>query len=183
MYEDNLEYAKGRLESTLVRVGEEPFYVHQIKTLGPSMIAEGLFYHSGEVKTVKLSSINIEPVPLGYVNYGAHCYFIMRKPARKWKQGLCFGNIAFVGAQGFREFPINEMRNTIKNIYPTFNEATRLVKGEHKSVAFSRDFAVTRNNEVLYRGRQVGVWDKLINLNDKYKYLSEYVEECANAGT
>jgi len=182
MYEDNLEYAKGRLELTLVRVKEEPFFVHTVKNIGKTMVAEGVFfYKEGEISVVKMSDLNLEPVPLGYINYGPSAYFLLRKPARKWKQGLNTGNMGFVGAQGFRDFPPREMRETVLGIYPTFKDSLNLIK-THVKVAFCREFAITENKHILYRERNVGKVDKLVSLEPRYNYLSEYLEEMINVG-
>lgn len=180
MYEDSPEYAKGRLEGTIVRVGEEPVTVKGVGVVGKRLVARVVYLKDDEEKVVDIKNLNLEPVPLGFINTNADSFYMVRKPMRRdWKQGLRQGNFTFIGAEGFYEIPGPNLRDTVLNIYPKPEEAINLVKNKRvKKVAFSRDFAVAQGGYLLYKGkRQVGTFDKIFTLNPKYNYLNEYLQE------
>lgn len=180
MYSDNLEYAQTRLNKTLVRVGEEPFYIREVDDWGDGVAVEGYFYKSPHIKqTFLVGELNLEPVPLGYVNYEGGAYYLSRKNMREdWRQGLRQGNMFFIGPEGFFDFPIEPMRDTILNNYPSFQEAVKYIEEEIvDQVAFSRRFALGRGKRLMYKGRVVGTYDKLAKLSEAYIYLTEYLNE------
>jgi hypothetical protein len=188
MYNDNVEYASQRLTGTIVRVGEVPVYVSSVtKTRQEGIICK---IHDlqepdadGDGKFVSVDTLNLKPVPLGYINYGVSCYYLVRKPMRNdWRQGLRRGNSAFVGEEGFFELPYQELSQTILGKYPKVRDALALVETRRKDkVAFSRDFAVGHYKTLHYKGRCVGTFDKQPALDKKYFYLNEYLQETLDA--
>jgi hypothetical protein len=179
MYKDNIPYAKQRLVGTIVRIKDEPVKVLDIS---PKGIATAYFLKDENEFFTDIDNLNLEPVPLGYINYKNQAYYLVRKPIREdWRQGLRVGNIAFIGPQGFMEFPRKELRDTILNQYPTFAQAVEAVAKQRKAkVAFSRVFAVSADKELLYKERVVGSFDKLPQLSDKFRYLHECLQEFFN---
>jgi hypothetical protein len=179
MYKDNIAYARQRLLGTVVRIKDEPVKVTNISDKG---IVTAHFLKDVKEFYTDLDNLNLEPVPLGYLNYRGSAYYVVRKPMREdWRQGLRIGNIAFIGEEGFMELPKEELRNTILNSYPTFSEAVEAVtKKKSRKVAFNRVFAVSSDKELLYKQRVVGSFDKLPHLTDKFRYLHECLQEFFN---
>jgi len=181
MYDDNLEYAKGRLEGTVVRVGNEPVLVMGVNAVGGKIVSRVVPLDDlGNEKIVKVADLNLEPVPLGYVNHQGGAYYVTRKPMRRdWKQGLRQNNICFVGAEGFYDMPWYDIQKTILGEYPKPLDAIdQVTRGRLKSVAFSRDFSVDNQRRLNYKGRHVvGTYDKMFTLSPKYNYLNEYLQE------
>jgi hypothetical protein len=186
MYNDNVEYASQRLAGTIVRVGEVPVYVSSVfetRQEGILCKIQELQDTEDDSKFVSVDNLNLEPVPLGYVNYGPSSYYMVRKPMRNdWRQGLRRGNSAFIGDEGFYELPHQELNQTILGKYPKVKDALALVKTRIKDkVAFSRDFAVGYDKTLHYKGRRVGTFDKQMTLDKKYFYLNEYLQETLDA--
>lgn len=179
MYKDNIPYAKQRLVGTIVRIKNEPVKVVDIS---PKGIATAYFLKDDKEFFTDIDNLNLEPVPLGYINWRKNCYYMVRKPIREdWRQGLRMGNAAFIGEQGFMEFPRRELRDTILNQYPTFAQAVEAVtKQGATKVAFNRVFAVSSGKELFYKERVVGSFDKLPQLSDKFRYLHECLQEFFN---
>jgi hypothetical protein len=182
MYEDNLDYARQRLLKTLVRVGKDPFFVETISARG---VVQGILISEDEdtIAEVKMKDLNLEPVPLGFVNINKDVVFAVRKPMRRdWRQGLRLGNMAFLTRQGFDRFPFRQLRNTILNNYPSLHDIKHIHLKTCKRVAFSRNFALDREGQLWYKGDNiVGRYDNLFELDPQYKYLNEHLQEVAYA--
>jgi hypothetical protein len=183
VYEDNIEYAAGRLDGTIVMLKGEPIYVKEVLDNG-DLIYSPLAAPDTDYLTALSELDVVGQNQLGYVNYGGSAYYLMRKPIRgDWRQGLRMANLAFAGEEGFGRLPFRELRQTILGQYPSFEEAIDLVKDEHwERCAFSRGFAVNRSGSLLYKQRIVGSYDKIVTLMEHYKYLTEYLEEVLETG-
>lgn len=182
MYYDNVEYAKGRLKNSIVNLEDgRPVYVIDIDgleyVLTQSLVEE-------ERVVVKLTDLDLTPVKLGWVNFGAHCIYATRIPIRGvWKQGLCRDNVKFLSPfnnKAHCPMPSPSLGHTILGQYPTFDSAVRSVIGigkDTKAVAFSRNWAITSSN-LLYKGRIVGNHDQgELLLNRQHEYLEETLQE------
>lgn len=177
MYSDNISYARNRLVGTIVMHKGEPVNILQIDLDGDTHF-QYLLDETQDccfVDDLDLVGQN----KLGYVNYNGHSYHLVRKPLRHdWRQGLRPGNVAFSGEEGFHAFPNKALRNTIVGNYPKFQEALdKVTKGKLNRVAFSRNFALDRDKSLHYKGRVVGSFDKLINLQERFKYLTESLND------
>lgn len=220
MYEDDLKYAKQRLEGTIVRIGEEPVVVDYVGVGAPQKRrrdpvqaapmafdweampqpmafakapVEGLveasvtYLKDKSTEGVTLDKLNLEPVPLGYLNYKNQVYYMARKPMRNdWRQGLRTANMAFIGAEGFYDIPFTEFRNTVLDIYPTVVEIKDRIKRKiGTAMSFSRDFALSSRPDgddfLHYRGKVVGSMNMLPVLQENFKYLTEYLQEVLDA--
>lgn len=183
MYIDNIGYAEDRLLNTIVRYGGIPILIRRI-FFGPKdnqIMFTGKTYDSE--LTGYVGDLDIEPIPLGYVNYNGHAYYMIRKPMRNdWRQGLRPGNFTFVGREGFFEIPLEEITNTCLGKYPSLIEACQLLKNKKTDkVAITRHFAVCDKNKFYYKEKVVGSYDKLITLSEPFKYLSELLAETVYA--
>jgi hypothetical protein len=116
MYYDNPQYAKGRLESTIVNTKDgEPIFIRKLKEVGfeedeedrdedddqPRAAAplkmlsieeiecECLNLKDNLIQSYKLTDLDLSPVNLGYMNTYIGALYVHRTPLRGWKQGLC----------------------------------------------------------------------------------------------
>lgn len=183
MYEDDLEYASRRLNNTLVRTADgHPFYV-----LNTYLDERGRMCHDGEDmsnnqrRTELHTNLNLEPVPLGFVNTNSDMVYIARKPMRRdWRQGLSHNSIVTFGRLRPDEVNFKLLIQPIFKQYPSFAKALAAL-AKKRSVAFSRDFGVTNNNgviELCYRQYVVGqVRDGAPVLFDNKMFLQQHLME------
>jgi hypothetical protein len=177
MYSDNIEYARGRLKGTIVMINGEPVLVDDIQHDATTIFR---YLKTNEYDVCHVDDLDlVGQNKLGYVNYEDNSYHLVRKPLRHdWRQGLRMGNMVFTGPEGFYEVPLENLRHTILGIYPTFQQAAESVsEGAWKKRAFSRNFAVGQDNRLFYRERWVGTYDKLVMLQEKFKYLTESLND------
>lgn len=162
MYEDDLDYATRRLNNTLVRIANgDPFYITRTY-----LDDTGVMYHrgtnlaQGETQEVPHALLNLEPVPLGFVNTSSDMVFIARKPMRRdWKQGLSHNSMVTYGRLRPDEINMKLLVQPIMQQYPSFSRALSAIKGKKSSIAFSRDFGLTKRGEeilLVYRQHRVG---------------------------
>lgn len=96
---------------------------------------------------------------MGYINTGKGTSYCARFPARHPQQGISFNNIKG-GADVFGK----PMADMLMGKYPTFDEAMKLFKDEHRqAIAFSRYFAIQRLGKeqitLQFHDRAIGLWD------------------------
>lgn len=162
MYEDDLDYATRRLNNTLVRLANgDPFYISRT-----FLDDRGVMYHSGtnltqgESQQVLHSDLNLEPVPLGFINTSSDMVYVARKPMRRdWKQGLSHNSMVTYGRLRPDEVNMKLLVQPILQQYPSFARALSSLQGKKQSVAFSRDFGVSKRGEeiaLVYRQHRVG---------------------------
>ena len=183
MYEDDLEYASRRLNNTLVRTADgNPFYV-----LNTYIDEDGKMYHKGEDMLTHErrrelhSTLNLEPVPLGFINTNTEMVFIARKPMRRdWRQGLSHNSIITFGRLRPEEVNFKLLVQPIFKQYPSFAKAIAGL-AKKRSVAFSRDFGVVNRDgvtELFYRQYLVGqVKDNIPVLFDNKMFLQQHLVE------
>lgn len=183
MYYDDLEYAKKRLEGTLLRKNTgSPFIVDQVYMDGKTMTCLGANLDNGEVESVPLKDINLVPVSLGFVNYNGRMHFACRKPMRKdWKQGLSVQSLVIYGADK-RDIGLRQLYKTVKNDYPSLSECkSYLSKTKNRSMAFSRDFGLSHHKDevvLVYRKYDVGrLIDNQLVLNPDKFFLEQHLAE------
>jgi len=161
MYEDDIEYASRRLNNTLVRLNTgEPFFV--TRTMWDEagvMVHRGENMVSGESVIVKHTDLNLEPVPLGFINTDRDMVFVARKPMRRdWRQGLSHNSLVTYGKYRADEVNFRWLVQPITGKYPSFSRALTSLARKN-SIAFSRDFGLTREDDKItlcYRRHPVG---------------------------
>lgn len=183
MYQDDLEYASRRLNNTLVRLSSgEPFFV--LRTYYDD---KGRMYHDGEDliigdrKSVPHDFLNLEPVPLGFVNVTNDMVYVARKPMRRdWRQGLSHNSIVTYGRLRPEEINMKMLTQPIVMSYPTFNKALSSM-GKRSSMAFSRDFGLSKHPDgmkIIYRKHVVGeVVDGSPCLLPSTSFLQQHLQE------
>jgi len=171
------QYAKQRLLETVVRWKGNAVMVKEIT--GNRVIFKIL--SNGTAGDCPFNELDINPVPLGYCNAGIDAQYLARIPMREdWKQGLRFNNLR--NHQGHTpDISWKSIANTIEGKYPTIEEAFKSLKSPNKnSVAFSRNFAITKEKRLRYKGNHdVGYFTDVneYTLEGKYIYLKELATE------
>lgn len=197
-----------QLHNTLVELDGELCHI---------VIADGWEYHirrpvrdagrvqwgPAELENIKEADLNLEPFPLGYVNFERDCAYLRRKPLRKWKQGLYADYLEYVYPKDHRRAHRVSLTHTgmidlYDNNYPTFRRAwTEVFLFERPAMAWHRDWAFQHNTkkkrglvplagglgklkreppevELMYKGRRVGkVVDGNVMIDHEYRYITE----------
>ena len=174
MYEEP-DYAKSRLRDTIVRFGNTPII---ISSIGAREV-QYMDMLTDAMGICKLKDLDINPVPLGYLNSNANgAIYMTRTPMREdWRQGL--------RATSMRSLPerydpsFRELGKLIVGQYPSLKEA--LFDTHPKGTAFSRSFAVFKGGEQLfYKGKfnigSIGGRHN-INLLPNFEWVRDELEE------
>lgn len=180
-YDGDMEYIRSRIRSTIVKVNGEPVSVLDIENDGTTYVHN--MFKRVEQK-IFIEDLDINPFRLGYVNYNRSVAFLVRKPVRHYKQGLCPSSIMSFGRYSLNSVPTVNM---MMGIYPTVEECLEHVMCEETPrKAFSYDFAVGKGMELLFKNSPVGVVTKdneegvNIKLSERFSFLGEMLEEAKN---
>jgi hypothetical protein len=177
MYNDNPEYARSRLEGTVIRTGlGEPVYVSSVEPSDTGVSCNTIRLKDSYIESFPLDNLDLTPVPLGYLNKGTNALWVFRKPIRASKQGLSMNNCNIQTIS--REWPLKELHKTILGEYdPLSVLLPKISKGSLNTVGFDRHFAMGLTT-LLYKGKEAGtVANGKFSLNRRYWYLTEYLEE------
>ena len=151
----SIDYARDRLLNTIVRVSGDPAMVTNI--YGDNTVEYQDLYDSS-YKVAPLGEMDLDPVPLGYVNYKGIATYLSRIPKRQdWKQGLRDGNVRRVGGGiDYPDIKPKALAETILAIYPPYKKVlvalSKLTKKNLFSLAFCRDFCITTDKSLFYKG-------------------------------
>jgi hypothetical protein len=190
-YGDDYQYAATRLCGSIVRKDRLPIYIHSIS---PNGDCEYSYLNNFlGVKMGHFDEINVDPIPLGYVNCKTNSIYCFRDPARKYKQGLSSSVFRILNVRANISWKSPYLSKTIAGNYPTPEKCLEEVEcGETSMKAFSRFFAV---GEKLKEGYALFKKDLFIGLakynentekcffelEDKFNFLKEELEETINA--
>jgi len=183
LYADDIEYAKRRLLDTVVRTSAgNPFHISRIEHGEDDLLVSGRDYVRDENLTLPLGTLNLEPVPLGFVNLSNEMVFTCRKPMRRdWRQGLSHNNLVVYGNIAAGDFPMKLIRQPVLQQYPRFSVAVENIIRGKSSVAFSRDFGLSLLGSALhliYRKDSVGsVHNGIPRLNPAKFFLQQHLDE------
>lgn len=187
---DTAEYAATRLVDTIIMHNNEPILVHKVGMIDDqiSVRCTRLLDEEDKVMEVYLSECDINPVSLGYVNHKKNAHYIMRAPMRRdWRQGLRMLNLVDSEGASPRGIPYRTIAHTIMGSYPTFKSSLERLNSKDKilRMAFSRDFSVTREGDLTYKGMiDVGKVDMnsgSILINDNCNWVGEALDESMEA--
>lgn len=192
MYGKDFAYANTRIQNSVVRILKtgDPVIVNIVGVNGACSVTnvEDLDNRDldGDNKSFvcHLDDLNLEPVPLGYVNNGGVAIYLQRIPVRRGpgNQGLTTNNCVSSGERLFR-FPNKSLKQCILGKYPLFEKALEesraLTKvGKQKIIAFNRYWAV--GGDVLFYKNHLAVGyikDSKPVLSSQYTYLKEALSE------
>lgn len=184
MYEDDIEYASRRLNNTLVRIQAtgNPYYITRTFFGDNGLIT----HHGTDLETrhdvhVLHKDLNLEPVPLGFVNTADKMVYVLRKPMRRdWKQGLSHNSMMTCGAIHAQDVNMSWLVQPILKQYPSFQKALEILRTSRSS-AFSRDFGVMKQGDkTLLRFRQHIVGDIVAGrpaLFPEKRFLEQHLAE------
>lgn len=186
MYGKDYNYARSRIEGTIVRIQETnvPVLVRHVDRDSGICSVSKLLDIDIDESFVNLDDLNVEPVPLGFVNYAGDAIYLQRIPNRRGpgNQGLNERNCASSGARLWA-FPNKCLHQCIMNEYPSFEKACeeslqKTRRGKYKTIAFHRHWAVSNNN-LMYKNRLLvgSIIDGVPTLEAKFGYLKEALEE------
>jgi hypothetical protein len=186
MYGKDFGYANTRVTGTVVRLikGGEPVLVNTITNSGLCSVTLLENIEAGDSTTVHLDDLNLEPVPLGYVNHNGKAIYLQRIPVRRGpgNQGLNANNCISTGERLWR-FPNKALRQCIMGKYPDFKTAFKSANGINKfnlekSIAFDRHWAVSEERLYYKNNLLVGIIkDGKPSLLPEFKYLRECLAE------
>jgi hypothetical protein len=189
---DTAEYAHSRLAETIVRLGELPVYILSVVNDGNSIVVNyNNIMEDEPPKTAPLSDFNLDPVPLGYVNFKGKSTYLSRMPMRKdWRQGMRIINITDINGTNPHSMPYKVIGQTIIGKYPSFDRCIAALNRKVKppnSIAFSRDFAIHLEGGLIeYKGMiKVGKVDLSngdVTIDSKSSWVAEaFVESMETA--
>ena len=177
-YKNDNNYAKGRLEGTYLSYRGNVVLVEE---LGPRTFHYLVGPKFDERMVGNTNDLNLTPIKLGYSNSGNNTSYLLRIPARRWKQGVDqqavatlsthHGNGAGAGGKDFQF--------THKGQYPDIKHAVDKAEKRNRAFAFSRSFAVLPNKRLEYKGRYVvgKIEGGVPVLSKKYQYLERLLAE------
>ena len=181
---DTAEYAHTRLTETVIRHGNVPVLVMSVGTKDDKIWVQYInLLDGGEtIHGDEIDNFNLDPVPLGYVNYKNLAYYLTRMSMRKdWRQGLRLLNV--VGPDGDRPpVPLKTIGETIVGNFPSFKSCLDKLNTKKviKSIAFCRDFSVS-TDEIQYKGvfsiGKVDMENGNIHINDDMSWIREALDE------
>lgn len=178
-------YARQAFANCLIRIGESPVWIGDFNGWSTS------FYYPLNSKKTFIEDIrevkhllNIEPVPLGYVNHKNGASYVRRAGARQWKQGLNRDNLRGPVINKGVLLKSKELARTIKGKFPSYDEAYNIYSRTGKSRAFSREWALTSGllePDLCYKDMRVGIGTiKGPKLLPEFEYLTESLMETIN---
>lgn len=190
MYDDFF-YAKNRLTQTIVRTKRTGRLV-RVLDVNEKFMCTVEVLNTDRLERVTLSKLDLTPVPLGYVQDGKTCTYIMRAPLRNdWRQGLRAQQVrAIVNGDlvpaNFDKLSNMALYRTVNGLYPTFKQACRQLVLGRAECAFHRHWSIQNAWKggllLMWKGYHVGsihgeksiYW---IKLHKQFRYLKEAVKE------
>ncbi len=179
---------KTRLHNTVVVSEGRPCLVISVENRHEVIVQD---LENGNHTRVKVVDLDLDPshAPLGYVINDGEVMLAMRKPTRRYKQGLCGDNLVVQGVLdkgaerrlGRLHYASRAIGRTMLGKYPSIEVAFQKTRrGEDRIVPFHRDWAVANHDDELclvFRGEVVGyVLDESIKLLPERFYLKESLE-------
>lgn len=180
-----------RLRHSVVMHKSQPVVVMDVRDENTLLVQ---YILSGDHDVVPLQELDLAPssAPLGYVLADEDVYLAMRKPVRKFKQGLTQDNLlvrpvlqkrAEMAPRRLLSYTSPHLAKTMVNDFPSVEKAFQAVRnGRSRIMPFSRDWAVADHDDDLclaFRGEVVGfVGDNNVKLLPERFYLKESLEAC-----
>lgn len=194
----NKEQASAYLTGTVVRFKNKPIYIYSIsyKEDTDKLLVQCAYLPDID-KTFWIGiddeDFDMTPVPLGFLSTYKKPEVITgwcsRIPQRRWKQGLAPQHFMMLPPAGYRPywdknqiFISEELKKTITNDYPDYEEALKISKKVGAPISFHRDFALDAKN-LFYKGYNTTVGivaDNKPILDEDKDFLKEAFAEALN---
>lgn len=145
------DYASSRLDGTCIRDNQGNLvYVQHISGQRASTCYD---LKTLEAKSLRLNELDATPIPLGMTQISEESYFLHRKAVRRYRQGVSWESLSgYTGPSLPRDHTAYRvLLQPVENVYPTWEAALLMLEDRYKSVAVSRNFAVTEKGQVFYR--------------------------------
>lgn len=177
----NLDYARQKLENTVVMYGDKAVLVNEVFGDDDDILMTGSDLRGDEVEGA-IEKFNTHSLPLGYANTKQGCIYLFRIPMRQdWRQGLRSRNTKFkidIDCP-MLDTPTDLIMEALETKYPTFEEALELTKDGGK-VAFSPSYCLENINgevNIYFREfRPIGkVVDGEVVVDEGVKFFGEIV--------
>jgi hypothetical protein len=179
MYDNDYNYARTRLQDTLIKDDQgKPLYVVDVTSQG--VIAE--YFDGEDHKVLKLDEVVVTDLKLGFVNYRGKAYYLARQPKRRdWRQGVRGQNVCSLS--GALPLSNSTLAQCLRGDFPSLSGALQKASEVAESIAWARDWALSKSLELLYKGEGVvgKVVDGELELNTKFSYLQEALTEAEHA--
>ncbi|NOQ73264.1 MAG: hypothetical protein GQ574_14755 [Crocinitomix sp.] len=182
-YLKDIDYARGRLTGTFVVYKKSLVFVVDVaRGKAPTFAYVNRPDEGEDIKEGLLKDVDLTPIKLGYSNTGVVAKYLMRKPSRRWKQGVDKGGVVAQSTfgLGFIGVGTKDLKFVHKGHYPSLEEATNRAKEGGGVVAFSRTFAITAKGEIEYKGAHI-VGDMVGGvrtvLNKEFLWLGEALRD------
>tara|TARA_Y100000310_G_scaffold344692_1_gene458842 strand:- start:2890 stop:3495 length:606 start_codon:yes stop_codon:yes gene_type:complete len=195
LFETELHDMRMRFDQTIIRYKGKPIFVNSVSATPKQYVSRLNFtvLENGIEGTILTTNkqLDINPLPLGYLNQWGMASYCARIPARMYKQGLHRDNLLVLcdderprrdndvyGTPGFKAMCLGD--------YPSFKFVLkRVFKDNVNSCAFSRVFALNNKCGLFFKGdNMIGTWmkrKKCLNLNPKFFFLKELLQEDSHA--
>lgn len=141
--------------------------------------------------------LNYTSMKLGYVNDGREAVYLMRRPVRRYRQGINGENLTsslyrFNPEVIYHTFAANRLSNlsrevaaNLSGVYPAYEAAVEaVIEGDAWSRAFTRELAVEGDRlgflTLCYKGERVAAKfreDANFRLPKRYHFLAETLEQ------
>ena len=171
-------YASSRLVGSVVRLDNYPVIVQDVGN--KECLVRKLGQH--HLFTTETNNLDINPLPLGYVNTSSGLNYSVRMPARKYRQGLRAETFYTKALKGYRiKFDSPDLVPTIRGKFPSLEECLNsLFNDEQELIAFNRHWAVSK----VKGGKATKLWYKTdhvghLVLNKKNYVDTNLYENCA----
>lgn len=171
-----------RLVGSLILVNHRPFYVEEAKS--NTHVRGYDTMNRDKMELIDLSANCVGSPKVGYYNTAERAIYVTRKPVRRIRQGVCRENLTSSRGGVSQETLCSKMfAQMILDVYPTLEEAytNTVVKGRAYAIAFSREFAVTKDRELMYTDQLVGRFGEgmTVSFNGKFSCLKELYESAS----
>lgn len=176
--------------NSVLIVDGAPFRLHNFT----GSRVEALNIGSQDYTILDFKKVNTLKVPnLGYYAYRGVSLYAVRYPFRLFKAGLTRDNVSVISPKDPEELPygddffdkLRESKGVIQNlsnkalynmymgIYPAIAECLEMLQDGGYELPFDRQFTVSRDNTIRYKGVNVGHFNgNKIAFKNKYMYLN-----------
>lgn len=147
VFYDDVDYARARLNGTMVSYKGEPAFVDNVRDLDNVVIS--VWPRNGDFISVSVDDLDLTPPQLGFMNLQESCHYVTRMPMRQWKQGFRPNQAETYGPPARLPHSSHHFFiNLYKGIYPSYEECMETVCCEEaKSKAFSRHFGIVKKGK------------------------------------
>lgn len=188
-YGDDVEYARSRINGTMVFIGGMPHFVDTIYDNG--MTAVKNMMASDDYYEVHMKELDLTPPELGFFDEKQGVGYLTRLPMRQWKQGFRTAQATLVIGSRKPDLMSQSFVKMVMGMYDTIHTCIEKVSNEERySCAFDREFCIIRDKKkdsdevgVSFRNKVFATLPRKFQENiqpkfmDGMDYMAELFEE------